>query len=69
MTVVGPVPEEPLVQLPPGALFTRVLTTLKPLGTTMVTQPMSWSPAVTVSVTSVGTPTVSVDGASVIDHG
>jgi len=53
---------------PAGTLETFVLTTEKPAGKLSAMQPMAWSPAVTVTVTFVGTPSVSVVGESATDQ-
>ena len=49
---VGPLPALDAVQLPPGALATETLSTVKPLGTETVTHLMPY-PDVTVSETLV----------------
>ncbi len=69
VTSVGPVPLVPPVQLEPGALTTDTASTVKPLGTDTLTQPMSLPPGVTVTVTFVATPTARVEGDAEIDQG
>jgi hypothetical protein len=69
MTCVGPVPAPAELQTnPAGTLETLVLTTVNPAGTLSATQPIGWMPSVTVTVTFVGTPSVSVMGESAIDQ-
>jgi hypothetical protein len=69
MTCVGPVPAPAELQMnPAGTLETPALTTVNPAGTLSATQPIAWIPSVTVTVTFVGTPSVSVMGESAIDQ-
>ncbi len=58
VTCVGPEPTQAELQTPTGTLETLVRTTVNPAGRMSATQPIGPLPSVTVTVTSVGTPSV-----------
>jgi hypothetical protein len=70
VTCVGP--EPPPVELqtnPAGTLETPVPTTVNPADTLSAMQPIDWMPSVTVTVTSVATPSVRTVGERSTDQG
>jgi hypothetical protein len=70
VTWVGPTPEPFELQAnPAGTLATLVPMTVKPTGRASATNPSGWLPEITVTVSVVGTPSVSVVGETLMDQG